>query len=56
MNQAIKCAFGLHSYEVYKEETVVDVKDNPVGKLIINRCGCCGKIKTNRIILTENYR
>lgn len=54
MKQAIKCALFLHTYEVYKEEAIVDVKDNPIEKIIICRCKHCGRIKENRII-TNNY-
>ena len=41
------CLFGLHKYEVLREE---DVKcfDEVVGKAIINRCDCCGKIKITK--------
>lgn len=53
MGQQIKCAFGMHEYEVYKEfpfiETVLKRDCEPftgvTGHVIISRCKHCGKIK-----------
>lgn len=47
------CAFGLHQFEVYKEEKLSDVRGNIIGKVIINRCSNCGKIKSYKIYTTE---
>lgn len=55
MKKNIKCAFGFHEYEIYKEEPITDFRDNVVGKIIINRCVNCGKIKTTKIYTVENY-
>lgn len=55
MKQAIMCALWLHKYEVYKEEAIVDVRKEEIGKLIICRCQHCGKIKHTRIITKQNY-
>lgn len=50
MNQNIWCKFfGLHKYEVYKEEELTDLKGNVIGKVIITRCSNCGKIHRNKI-------
>ena len=36
MNQNIWCKFfGLHKYEVYKEEELTDLKGNVIGKVIL---------------------
>lgn len=55
MKQAIMCALRFHKYEVYKEETIVDVRKENIGKLIICRCQHCGKIKNYKIITNINY-
>lgn len=53
MKQSILCKwFGLHIYEVYKEEDFLDKKENVIGKVITSRCNICGKIK-QEIIYTE---
>lgn len=50
----LSCAFGLHRYEVYKEFDFTDVRDNVLGKVIVSRCSCCGKIKRTRISTVGN--
>ena len=50
-----KCLFGLHQYEIYKEENFTDARGNIIGKIIINRCIHCGKIQDTRIQTTTNY-
>lgn len=51
-----KCFFGLHKYEIYKEEVIIDIAHNVVGKIIITKCINCGKLKSFRIttIQTED--
>lgn len=49
MSELIKCLFGIHKYEIYKEEEVTDIKGNLIGKVIVSICTKCGKIKTNYI-------
>lgn len=49
----IACAFRLHQFEVYKEEKLSDVRGNIIGKVIINRCIHCGRIKSYKIYTTE---
>lgn len=51
----LKCALNLHKFEVYKEETMADVRGNDVGKIIISRCTRCGKIRISRIRTVESY-
>lgn len=51
----IKCKFGLHEFEVYKEEPYLNVKGNQIGTIIISRCKHCGKISTKRVE-TVDYR
>lgn len=51
----IKCVFGIHKYEINKEETLTDIRGNIIGKVIINRCCYCGKIKAINIRTVENY-
>lgn len=52
MNRLL-CWLGLHKFEVIREE---DVKcfDEPVGKAIVSRCTCCGKIKVVKYSTTVN--
>lgn len=52
---SIKCKFGLHKYEVYKEEEFTDVRKYVIGKIIISRCSICGKIHVDKIRTVENY-
>lgn len=57
MKQRLLCKFfGLHLYEVFKEELITDIRDNVIGKIIISKCSICGKI-TSKTIYTEqlNY-
>ena len=50
MRQNILCKFfGIHKYEVLKEEELKDVHGIVIGKVIISRCINCGKIKSIKI-------
>lgn len=51
---SLKCKFGLHKYEVYKEEDVLDIHKEICSKAIINSCSNCGKIKVAYVPLTKN--
>lgn len=54
MKQNVWCRFfGLHKFEVFKQENKTDPKGNTVGLVIISRCSNCGKI-TSKTIYTEN--
>ena len=53
MKNKFACAFGLHKFEVYKEEKLSDTRGNVIGKVIINRCVDCGSIKHYKIYTTE---
>lgn len=53
--QDLKCLFRLHKYEVYKEEELKDVRGDIIGKVIINRCINCGKIKYTIIETVKSY-
>lgn len=55
MGQDLKCFFGLHRYEVLKEEELKDYRCDIIGKIIISRCVNCGKIKSIKIKTVENY-
>ncbi len=55
MGQDLKCFFGLHKYEVLKEEELKDYRGDVIGKVIISRCANCGKIKATKIKIIENY-
>lgn len=55
MNNYVKCALGLHKYEVYKEENLTDIRDNVIGRIIISRCSICGKIHVDKVRTVENY-
>lgn len=52
---SIKCKFGIHKYEVYKEEELTDVRRDVIGKVIISRCTICGKIHVDKVRTVENY-
>jgi len=54
MKQDFKCFIGLHKYEVYKEEDVLDGRKEVCFKVIISRCTNCGKIKIIYVSLTKN--
>lgn len=53
--QDLKCFFGLHNFEVYKEIPLTDVRGNAMGKIIVSRCTNCGKIKQVRVITVNGY-
>lgn len=55
MGQDLKCFFGLHKYEVLKEDYIRDYRNNITDKVIISRCANCGKIKATKIKIIENY-
>lgn len=44
--------FGLHKYEIMREEEFKDSHGAVVGKVIISRCTNCGKIN-RKVIYTE---
>lgn len=50
---SVKCKFGLHKYEVYKEEDVLDERKKICSKAIISRCADCGNIKVTYVSLTK---
>ena len=53
MTQNVWCKiFGIHKYEVLKEEEIREAHGNVVGKVIISRCTNCGKV-TSKLIYTE---
>lgn len=50
MKNGIKCALGLHHYEVLKEEPLkLAGTSMEIGKVIVSRCTDCGKIKAIQI-------
>ena len=55
VSQNTRCFFGLHKYEVYKEENILDARKEICSKAIISRCSNCGKIKVKYVPLTKNY-
>lgn len=56
MSQNVWCKlFGIHKYEVLKEEELKDSHGTLVGKVIISRCTNCGKIKSVRIYTETGY-
>lgn len=44
MGQDLKCLMGMHRCEIYKEQPVVNVRNEEIGIAIVNRCTNCGKI------------
>lgn len=54
VSQNTRCFFGLHKYEVYKEEDVLDARNEICSKAIISRCNNCGKIKVTYVSLTKS--
>ena len=56
MTQNVWCKiFGIHKYEVLKEEELRDAHGILVGKVIISRCSNCGKIKHIKIYKGTEY-
>ena len=56
MKERLMCKFfGLHKYEITKEEHLVDAKGHTIGNIIITKCSICGKIKHNKIYLEHGY-
>ena len=56
MKERLMCKFfGLHKYEVTKEENLVDAKSHIIGSIIITKCSICGKIKHNKIYSEHGY-
>ncbi len=51
----MRCKFGLHKYEIYKEETLTDIRENVIGKIIISRCELCGKIHIDKVYTVDNF-
>jgi len=54
MSQDLKCFFGLHKFEVLKEEAVKHPYGTVVGTVVISRCKNCGKIKSKTIYTDTN--
>jgi hypothetical protein len=52
MSQDIKCAFGLHKYEILEEKELKTSYGIVVGSVIISRCSNCGNIK-KKVIYTD---
>ena len=56
MSPNIWCKFfGIHKYEILKEEELKDTHGTLVGKVIVSRCINCGKIKSVRIYTETGY-
>lgn len=56
MKQNVWCKFlNLHKYEIMKEESMRDRKNNVIGKVIISRCTNCGKLRQTTIYTEEGY-
>lgn len=47
---------GTHSFEVYKEEPLVNAHNNQIGFVIISRCKNCGKIHKDTVFTNNSYR
>ena len=56
MTQNVWCKiFGIHKYEVLKEEELTNAHSILVGKIIVSRCTNCGKIKSVRVYTETGY-
>lgn len=53
--QNFNCFFGLHKYEILKEEKLVNPNGIQVGIIFISRCTNCGKLKTFIIYTDSSY-
>lgn len=53
MSQDVKCAFGLHKYEVLEEKEIKNSYGIVLGSTIVSRCINCGKIK-EKVIYTDS--
>ena len=54
--QSIKCLIGLHNYHIHKEESLLNIKGEVIGNVIVCRCCHCGRIKQYRVYTTNYYR
>lgn len=54
--KSLKCFLRMHEYEIHEEIEMYDIRNNIIGKIIINRCKNCGKIKIINISTTKNYQ
>lgn len=52
---SLKCFIGAHQYKVYKEISMLDVRNEECGQILISRCSHCGKIKQTKIIYKQTY-
>lgn len=52
-NKDFKCFIGVHKYDVFKEIDVVDGNGLKLAYIVVSRCTNCGKIKENRIRISE---
>ena len=56
MKQNLWCKFfGLHKYEILKEETLNNKHGDIIGIVIISKCSNCGKIKQTVIYTEDGY-
>ena len=56
MSNDIKCFFGLHHYEVIKEELLRNSYNAIIGTVQICRCTNCGKIKSFTTYTDISYK
>ena len=56
MKQNVWCKFfGLHKFELFKQDKKKYPKGNVIGLVIISRCSNCGKITSKTIYTESNY-
>ena len=48
-NKKPNCWFRPHDDEVYKEEPLKNLRNDPIGVVVINRCINCGRIKDTKV-------
>lgn len=44
-----KCFIGLHKFEVFRQDALVDGRNIGIGFVVTNRCVNCGKIKDEKV-------
>ena len=49
MSNQVNCFFGLHVYEIIKEEPIKDVRGEIIGIIYIEKCKHYGKITSYKI-------
>lgn len=47
--------FGFHNYEIIETQDLTDVRNNIVGKVYLQRCVYCGKLKSFKLYTEDGH-